>query len=628
MARLVFQPALEGLRGVSVLAVLVFHAETVWLPGGFLGVSTFFTLSGFLITGLLVREWEETGSIGLGAFWGRRLRRLLPASLLALAAIAFLGPTWSDGTQQERLAGDGLAALLYFSNWWLIVTGAAYDDLMGSPSVVQHFWSLSVEEQYYFVYPLVAFGLLRASGGSRRVFGAVLVAATLLSWGWMSVLAATDVTTARVYYGTDTRAGELLAGGALALLLIGRGPRGKGVQIAWIMAGVVGLAVTAFGWAVAEVESFALYDGGLAVYALGTLAVIAASVQPAGPVRVLLSWAPLRWLGRVSYGAYVYHWPIFLWVESNLFRIALTLAVADLSYRLVEEPIRSGRLVRGWTRFVVPPVAIGAVALALAFAVPEEPLPAIDPAILPASAAPALDRQVRIAVFGDSLARDVAQGLKLWATGTDRVRIQNNALPGCGIARGAWPPRFQGRRDVCERWVEMARRRLPEFAPDVVVVVTSGWDLLERQIEGWDEPRVIGDPAFDRWLTGQYEQAFELFRRSGAKVVWLTTPCRKNPFGPNEGSWDPARSRHLNEQVLPFLARRHEGDLSIIDFDAAICPGGEFTKALHGIPKFRKDGTHLSRPAKLWVGTWLGEAILSSVPIGDAQGAGSGEEAG
>ena len=164
----VFHPGLEGLRGISVLAVLVFHAVTPWLPGGFLGVSTFFTLSGFLITGLLIAEWEQTQAIAFTNFWARRLRRLLPASLVALLGIALGGAILSDSTQLERLPSDGLAALFYVSNWWLIATGADYDSLLGSPSPIQHFWSLSIEEQYYFIYPLIAWGFFGSARDRKR----------------------------------------------------------------------------------------------------------------------------------------------------------------------------------------------------------------------------------------------------------------------------------------------------------------------------------------------------------------------------------------------------------------------------------------------------------------------------
>ncbi len=619
MAQREFYPALEGIRGLSLIAVLLFHAGNSWLPGGFLGVSTFFTLSGFLITGLLISEWERKGTIGLVNFWSRRLRRLLPASLVVLIGIAVLSGPLADLTQRERLNGDGLAALFYVSNWWLIGSGADYDSLMGSPSLIQHFWSLSVEEQYYFFYPLVAYVILRGTSGSRAIFGAVLVAATLLSFGWMAGLAATNISTARLYYGTDTRAGELLAGGALALWLTGRPAlRGTGVRRLATLLGVVGLAVSVAGWVLARVETPTLYAGGIALYACATLAILVAAVQPSGPVRALLAWSPLRWVGRISYGAYVYHWPIFLWVRNDALRFSLTLAIAQVSYRFLEEPIRTGHLVLGWRRFVLPPLAIAGVAGAFVLVRPNQPVAEfILTPLASRDAAPA--RKLRIAIAGDSLARDIGEGLELWAQQTELAVIENLAIRGCGIARGAWPEKDVAKRSSCDRWPELTRQRLVKFKPDVVVAVTAGWDLLDRQLAGWAEPRAIGDAAFDRWLIQQYVEAYQVFSSTGARVVWLTTPCLRDPFGTTQGPWDPKRQRRMNESILPALLTERGDGLTLLDLDAVVCPGGQFTRSLHGIENFRRDGVHFSEPGSLWVGGWLGQQLLPAPGVVHAE---------
>jgi peptidoglycan/LPS O-acetylase OafA/YrhL len=222
MRQPIFHPAIEGLRGLSVLAVMLFHTGAPLVGGGFLGVSTFFTLSGFLITGLLVAEREGSGHIRLGGFWGRRLRRLMPAALAGLALILALGSQFGDAAQRERLGDDGLAALLYVANWQLIATDSAYDDLMGSPSWVQHFWSLAIEEQYYAAFPLAAAALL--AWRRRWPLALLLTLGCVGSWSWLSWLSTQPVPTERLYYGTDTRVAELLIGGLLALALSGRSP--------------------------------------------------------------------------------------------------------------------------------------------------------------------------------------------------------------------------------------------------------------------------------------------------------------------------------------------------------------------------------------------------------------------
>ena len=617
MSKALFHPGLEGLRGVSVAAVLLFHAGVAGLEGGFLGVSTFFTLSGFLITGLLVREWDASETIRLTNFWGRRLRRLLPASLLALVGIALLGRLLGDDTQLERLQGDGLAALFYVSNWWLIITGAAYDDLMGSPSFIQHFWSLSIEEQYYFFFPPIALWILHRARGSRRVFGSVLVLGTAISWGWLLWLSTTDASAARLYYGTDTRAGELLAGGALALVL--RGPLEAGRSRNLIKGlGLVGAVITVVGWRIADVDTNGLYRGGFAIYTLGTLALIGAAVQTGGPIRFLLSLAPIRWLGRISYGAYVYHWPIFLWVDNDFARIALTLGIAELSYRFVEEPIRSRRWLLGWNRFAAAPIAIAAVALAFYVAAPgPTSAPGLEtPATANRSPQPSespLGRPLRIGVVGDSLAAEVGAGLQMWAEEHHLAQVEIEATRGCGLARGAWGGLNAGERRiaVCDAWPGRVTEAFKEFRPDTIVVVTTGWDMIPRGHPDWAYILKIGHPMYDRWLLDEYDSAFELFHRLGAHVAWLTTPCLSSPTGIDIGAYNPKNRAEMNRNILPKLAARHPDGLTLVDLKAAICPGGEYAKSLFGIENFRRDdGIHLSQPAQHWVGTWLGERLL------------------
>jgi peptidoglycan/LPS O-acetylase OafA/YrhL len=612
MAKGIFHPGLEGLRGIALLAVFLFHADPDWLPGGFLSVSTFFTLSGFLITGVLIREWEAKRSIRLSVFWARRVRRLLPASLLGLLGIALLGRLIADDTQMARLSGDGLAALFYFSNWWLIITGAAYDDLMGSPSLIQHFWTLSIEEQYYFLFPLFMLGFLRLTGGSGKVLAAFLVAVTALSWSWLFWLALTDAPTARLYYGTDTRAGELLAGGALALWLRTIPPPGRKRSIL-IGIGLLGLAITLTGWLVARVEANALYQGGFAIYTLGSLAVIASAVQSGGPVRALLSWSLIRWVGRISYGAYIYHWPIFLWVEDNFVRLGLTLLLAHLSYQYIEEPIRFGRRILGWHRYVAAPAAIAAIALAfymnsLDVAAPKLPAPTT----LAASGDP-LGRPLRIGVVGDSLAVEIGAGLQMWAEGRDLVEVKIEATRGCGLARGAWLGRKRDERKsaVCEGWPGRVKKAFEEFRPNMVVVVTTGWDMIPRGHPEWTSILKIGHPTYNYWLLAEYDSAFGLFRKLGAHVAWLTTPCMSSPNGLNFGAYNPKNRAEMNRNILPKLAARHADQLTLVDLEAAICPDGKYAKSLFGIEDFRRDdGIHLSQPAQHWVGTWLGERLL------------------
>ena len=391
--RLPHLPALDGLRGVAVIGVLLFHAELGWAKGGFLGVSTFFTLSGFLITNLLVREWSAGERIRLGVFWQRRFRRLMPAALVTLAATTLV--TWwlGSGAQLRQLRGDVIAAAANVANWRFLASGTSYADLFADPSPVQHFWSLAIEEQFYLVFPLLVAGLLAVLGRRRLgiTLGGLAVASTLLS-----VLLADRFD--RTYYGTDTRAAELLVGAVLAVWWIGREERdpdrlglaNRGLQAV----GVAAFLATITAWSVVTETTERLARGGFALHALAVSIVILAATAP-GPLRTTLSWRPLRAVGLVSYGLYLYHWPVFLFLDAErtrlgtapllALRLAVTVTIAVASYFLLELPIRHG------TRLPRPRIALGAAAAGIVTVAGLAVVTTFDP---PASTVPFADAEI------------------------------------------------------------------------------------------------------------------------------------------------------------------------------------------------------------------------------------------
>jgi peptidoglycan/LPS O-acetylase OafA/YrhL len=354
-------PGLDGLRAIAVLAVIAYHLELGWAPGGLLGVGVFFTLSGYLITDLLLGQREAVGHLRLGNFWLRRARRLLPA-LLLMVAVVVAWVTLVDRAQLPTLRGYVAAAALYVSNWWNIIRHASYFTRFGPPPPLDHLWSLAVEEQFYLVWPLLLWLGLRYARGRYQLAGLTLAAAAL-SATVMALLYQPGADPTRVYEGTDTRAFGLLLGAALAMvwpshhldanLALRR-------RLLLDAAGVVGLVVIALLiWRTSQYSPF-LYRGGIVLLSVGTIGVVAALAHPASWLGPALGWAPLRWLGVRSYGIYLWHFPIIVLTTPtvqkkaslplDLLHVAATIAVAALSWRFVEEPIRRGALGRLWAR--------------------------------------------------------------------------------------------------------------------------------------------------------------------------------------------------------------------------------------------------------------------------------------
>lgn len=384
-ALLAYEPALDGVRGLGLLFVMATHAGFAWAKGGFLWVSTFFTLSGYLIATLLLIEHERHGAISLRAFWSRRFRRLMPAALVALGGVAAFGATIAEGAQLQRLRGDALAAMGYVANWRFIVNETEYADLFVEPSPVQHFWTLSIEEQFYVFLPLALLGGLRAARGRVAPLLVMLVGACAASILWMRHLLDSGVPIDRLYFGTDTRLVELLAGVLLAVVLSRWKPGATKIGHRAIAgAGAVALGVMLlWTFTVFRTDRW-LYEGGLALYAGLSMVAIAAGLQPDSLVRRVLSVHPLPWIGRLSYGAYLFHWPLFLWIDEArtgltswpLFavRVAVTFGLAWLSLTYIERPIRDGRAIVGPRVRAIVPSAVAAVVLLLV-AVTMEPPP-------------------------------------------------------------------------------------------------------------------------------------------------------------------------------------------------------------------------------------------------------------
>ena len=362
------KPALDGIRAIAVGSVIAYHFGSQEMSGGFLGVDMFFVLSGYLITSLLIVEWGRSSRIDLGAFWARRARRLLPTLFLMLLAVAAWSYFYADPIRLNAIRQDGIWSLFYGANWHFIASGQSYFDLFSEASPLRHMWSLAIEEQFYLVWPLLVLGLLALGRGRMRYLTLFSVVGIVASTALMINLYQ-EGDPSRVYYGTDTRASQLLIGALLAVLLVRWSPKTRAGQrgVQWL--GITGIALAVATFAIATDRDTWLYHGGFLAFAVATALLIAAAVQPGHHALVaVLSIRPVRWVGQVSYGLYLWHWPIAIFLSTSrigvsgwslaFVRLGATFVVTALSYYLVEVPIRHGHWLSGRSGKILAPAGI------------------------------------------------------------------------------------------------------------------------------------------------------------------------------------------------------------------------------------------------------------------------------
>ena len=559
-ASLAHHRGLDGLRGVAVILVIIFHSGLGWLPGGFLGVSVFFTLSGFLITSLLINERENSGRINLKAFWGRRLRRLAPASLVVIAGVVGLASWLSTSIEASRIKGDAISATLYFSNWRFIYSGHSYGELFATPSPLQHLWSLSIEEQLYVVVPVLIAGLF-AMGLRRRAIGYVFLVAVAGS------TIATMFTNSHelIYYGTHTRAAELLLGSALACLFGQRIEKlavnkAKSLSTLYIVP-IVGVVVLS---RFSSVDSPWVYSGALTAFAGLSVICLIAAIQ-AGPVRSILSSSPLVRVGEVSYGLYLIHWPVIVWLNSErvdlqptalfVLQVIVTVILTLVSYWLIEQPIRRRKVLLSvrWAASSFVASVVGVLILASAIlasassqvnTAPDvlvtiaptssvvDPVNASSTTIVGSSAKPArVDRTgpLSVLVIGDSTAENIATALAQASDGS--LGVISGGVLGCPLLKVAQVrDRKDSQQDVsyCPSNEQLVRDHVSEV--DAVVVVAGVANQWAYQYAGSD---VWVEPASERYkadLNGFLENIEDIVAPYGLPIlVFETPPVRDNP---------------------------------------------------------------------------------------------------
>lgn len=602
-------PALDGLRALAVLAVIAYHAELPGSRGGFLGVEVFFVLSGYLITTLLLREQRASLGISLATFWARRARRLLPALFMLLGAMLCLSlALLPDSLAQTR--GDCLAAVLYVSNWWQVVHRHSYFMSVDRPPLLLHLWSLAVEEQFYLVWP-IAVALIGRSG-PRWVLRAALAGAALSAL-WLALEFDPSADPTRVYVGTDTRASGLLLGAALAALLAMKNEWPAASMQVSSGLGILGLAFLLVH--VSSQDPF-LYRGGFLLVDLASCALIAGLVAPTSLARVLGA-GPLAWLGRRSYGLYLWHWPVFAVTRPDLdlelsgarlfaLRAALTFIVSELCYRLIEQPVRAGALGRlrgrplvfGASATLLAVLAAGLVSLSGArLAAASKTTSAPSAPQVPAPALTAITSRT-FAPPPPSLKRSVATGVPLDPAWPKTLTLVSDSV-GLGLSRSLPAALPEWKVEVLGRPALMVRQAVPELlnargVGSVVVIALAYNSLFERDRKNYERWSGLWDRHAEKLVS-------DLKACGAKKLVWITlrepSPGLVDDAGRDQYQRYAWFFPYVNERIRA-LAERHP-ELAIADW-----------QAVSDIPGITKDLIHLN-PAgvSLMTSTVLGAVL-------------------
>ena len=643
-----YAPGLDGVRALAVLAVVSYHLGTTGGPGalrgGFLGVDVFFVLSGYLITSLLIVEARRTGRISVRQFYLRRAKRLLPALYAMLLTVGAIGAVWLP-QQAAKLRGDLVSAIAYVTNWWLVADSGSYFGTGDRPRLLTHLWSLAVEEQYYLVWPLVliVFFRLRARRSAMLTVLAFGIASSALA---AAVLYDPFVDPSRVYYGTDTRALAPLIGAATAIAVrpwrhtrtVGTPKRISFDTLG--LAALAGLAVTA---TLLHDTDPLLYRAGFLGIALLAAPLVAVAGHPASTVGRALATQPLGWLGERSYAVYLWHWPVCAltrpgvdvpltgWANSAL-RVGVALALAELSYRLVERPLRGRHFFRGYRsrhaarvpRLRLPAVRAAALAgvlaagaslvgvqLSAAAGRPVEnapvdagPAPTLGPLDAPAptgsagptagpSGGPTRAGAPSLAIFGDSqgmtLLINRPADLGRYFTATDAT------IEGCGVLLGRVASRSGERRDMtatCASWRSRWQSNAARLHPRVALVMIGAWDVFDLTTA--TGTLAFGSPAWDRTYADALAQGIAVLRGSGATVVLSLLPCYR-PVKASAGFWpergDDTRTRHVNT----LLQAAADADPVHVH---TVAPPAEFctNPAIGANRSYRWDGVHFYKP--------------------------------
>lgn len=646
-------PALDGMRGIFVLAgPLMYHFAPKWIPGGMIALDLFFVFSSYLIVSLALNEWDRTGGFNVRAYAARRARRLMPALIVCFIAVAFATAFLIDPAQISKWTAGTTAGIGWMANWKEIFSHANYFDAgqYSNPQPFRHVWSFAIEEQFYLFAPFFLILCMRWIG--RQWLAILSIGGAIASAIWMSIVykSSDPSTLSRAYYGTDTRAYALLLGIALASICDRWGqPKTRwGIWFTQFfgLISFIGFAIMMF--TISENTAWMFDYGGFFLCAVMAVFMTRAGSAKTGWMHWLYTNRFLMWCGRLGFGLYLYHWLVFIVVDSDrspdkpgfnsardmILGFGLTFLIAGLSYRYLEKPFLKGRW-KGW-KFAT--AVAGGLILTLALllyantvrapraSAADNPLALQEQGVTPIAlgegkecVAPPGSDPTRILVVGDSVMYQLGLALADWcAEHPGKIMVFNEAHLGCGTTRGGEKRYEEGpgpMGDVCATWADPVDPRLVPSAgvvswvsaidlyrPDVVLGYASPWDSIDRKVpqlgDEWLRP---GDPTYDAFLQSEYREALDILSGHDTTVVWLISAHldRKSEFN------SPDRIDRMNDIVLPMVEGLPRS--VVIDYPGFLGPtGGSKDKSI------RADGVHIRQDQLPVVADWLAPQLIAA----------------
>ena len=658
-----YEPSLDGIRAFSVVAVMLYHANIAWLPGGFLGVEVFFVVSGFLITSLLIEERESTQRINLKQFWIRRARRLLPALFVMLSATAICVAFYATDSAPD-FRRDVFPSLGYFSNWWQIFAVDTPYFAASSLPVLRHLWSLAVEEQWYLMWPLLFTFVFGAKWMRPKISGVVLVVCS------GAVMAATalrfvqdnETRTNFLYLSTLTRSSGLLLGAAVAMLWR---PWRKNALSSWWRSSIAdalaiaSIVVIGVLMATVHVADPFLYQGGLAATTLASAVMVAVVMRPNGLiVKRFFSQNFFVEIGRRSYGLYLWHWPIFVVVHArdsgNRFAVALaaTIIINEFVYQYVEIPTRHGAIGDWWrnrpqlsavrrrlpvfvTAVVVASLGITGVKVVgieardlsidassatVIFAVPTtvaNTSTTLTPSVVGSPASSTTSTTIaqlprKLVIVGDSQAHALAINKP---SGIEKTfAITDGSIDGCGVydrgvGVGGTSGNFRRNFANCVGFEKSWAKSATKAKADVALVVIGAWEVLDLKINGFIF--AVNSLPADTMFRTQMKRGIAALRATGATVALLEVACMRPvdskggpvPALPQRG--DDTRTGHLNDLLREIAAPDDDG-VFFVSGPKEWCSDPKISKSL----SYRWDGVHAYKPGAKLVFETIANSVL------------------